>query len=830
MNNRGVFFSFDAFIALSIIFLSVLIIYPIIYEERSENFIQDDLIEVLSSMKIGETNNSYIEYLIANGNITDLNKSVLEQIGEFYVSDIDVAKNLTSEIISDIDSKENIGIWYGSTLLASRNVTPFEDASSAEIGRQYISGIQSGDAVTGFSARAFFSSTYQTKYFYFGGYVGEGNLSAIINYSGNITNASMELAINNDFEVFINNIYSGNYTKSPSSVLPKTYSLPIDNFVSGENIIELRGDLLNIAGGYIKIIYDRDVQYFVNSKYNFPGIDGVINLYDGFYVPGNLSAMEIFLHFNSTKPIFLSIGNVKIFDNSTYDEINLTLNNSYLSSILDYNEISKKTVPLRFGMENASYVFNLTKSADVFSVTDLSGSMGVSCDGAGWWCCWTNDCDIQEVCESTCGGSYENKIDEAKSANNLFIDSILNEIGNRIGLVGYRNYASSEDFHPLSMDNTSLHNKVDGWTEGGMTCICCGINKAVDSLLQNSTFNNFRSIVVMSDGEANEECSEQGTGNPKQDAINAACDAYNNHEIITYAVGFGSDVDEVTLEAIADCGNGEYFFSNISELGQIYEQIAQDIIDASYYQQTLNLTGTYRSRLYPDSYIFFNYTKEDEPFGLITAHEKMFVDEYSANFSIPENFTIVESRVVSYSGPRWTNEIKINNNSIFNLTEYDDTYLELGDPYSINIPNSYVQNYNDIFLTTGLSPVNSTGGSLANKIIYYLAKQFIGYSSISSSVGGCTWYIDFEDDSNLTLNIPADYYGSEVCYYQDSREEYNSNDAIQQAVYELLRTMDFDNDGKLDVKFDEQNFIVSTSEIFGIPYDWSTEVQVRKWN
>lgn len=830
-SKKGVFFSIDALIALSIIFLSILIIYPMATTQKSEDLIQNDLIKVLSSMKISEINNSYVQSLIASGKITDMDKSLLEQIGEFYITDINVAKTLAQSMISSIDAKENIGIWYGSTLLASRNISTFEDANNIIIGRQIISGIKSGDSVTGFSARAYFTSDFQTKYFYFGGYVGEGNLSAKIDYNGNISDASMEIAIDKDFDVYINNIYSGSYTKSISDTYPKNYNLSTDNFISGTNLIELRGDYLSISGGYIKINYNANIQYETDSKYQFPGIDGIINLYDGFYIPGALNNMEIFLHFNSSRPIFLSIGDTKIFNNITNGEENIALTNSYLSSILNYSELSKKTIPLRFGMENASYIFNITKNADVFSVTDLSGSMDASCSGASpWYCCWTNDCSIQSTCESTCSGTLEDKLLAAKNANNIFIDAVLNETENRVGLVGYRDSADDEDYHILSTDNASLKNDVNAWYANGGTCICCGINKAVDELVINSHDQNFKSLVVMSDGEANRECARQGTGSAVQDAIDAACDAYNDHNIIVYSVGFGNGAEESTLEAIADCGNGKYFFSDVSELNEVYGQIAQDILDASYSEQTLEITGTYNSILYPDSYIKFNHTKEKVPFGLTTVLEKSFDDKNSGNFKLPENSTIIETRVISYSGSKWTNEVKINNNSIFNLGDYETEYLELGDPYSINIPNSFIEQSNNITLNTGLSSYNATGGSIANKIIYYIVKQFSTYSSISSSAEGCVWDIDFEDDSNLTLNIPSNYSGINYCYYQFAKQEYNSNDAIQQATYELFEILDFNSNYKLDIKFDEQNFNVGSSQITGIPYDWSTEVQIRKWH
>jgi len=61
-----------------------------------------------------------------------------------------------------------------------------------------------GELIAGYSARAFLNNAFRNKYFYFGGYVGDGVISANIDYNGVITSANIELAINKEFELFIN--------------------------------------------------------------------------------------------------------------------------------------------------------------------------------------------------------------------------------------------------------------------------------------------------------------------------------------------------------------------------------------------------------------------------------------------------------------------------------------------------------------------------------------------------------------------------------------------------------------------------------------------------
>jgi len=193
----------------------------------------------------------------------------------------------------------------------------------------------------------------------------------------------------------------------------------------------------------------------------------------------------------------------------------------------------------------------------VFSLTDLSGSMN--------------------QCVANCSEQGGKMIDIASNANKVFIDILLNFSGNKVGLIGYSREVDDINSYPLSYDSISLKNKIDEWYLGEGTCICCGINQAVNKTLLEFEGEGVKSIVVMSDGKANVKCEEQGTGSATEDAIKSACDAYNNYGIIVYAVGFGSNADMDTLTSIANCGLGKVYYGENNGLIDIYKQIAQDI-------------------------------------------------------------------------------------------------------------------------------------------------------------------------------------------------------------------------------------------------------------
>jgi hypothetical protein len=163
LNKRGFFFSTDALIAMIIIFITISVAYPVIKYSSYETSIQSDVMDVLSTLKTGEINNSYVHQLILDGKINDLNKSILEQIGEFYIVDSNLAKSLGDSVLSELNVKENIGIWFNNELISSINSTSFENSRDVEVDKQIISGIEKGKATNGFVAKAWLKKINKKK-------------------------------------------------------------------------------------------------------------------------------------------------------------------------------------------------------------------------------------------------------------------------------------------------------------------------------------------------------------------------------------------------------------------------------------------------------------------------------------------------------------------------------------------------------------------------------------------------------------------------------------------------------------------------------------------
>lgn len=839
-NKKGYFLSIDALIALILILTIVLIVRPGITEiqTKTQSDIQEDLLRSLSSVKIGDLDDTYTKELITQGKITNLNQSVLEQIGEFYAKSDPEANILAQVLLNNLSTNKNIGLYFNSLEIASSSNKPFANATNIWISRQIISGIQQGNSAKGFSSIASISSSNKIEYFYFGGYVGDGNIS--MNVNGNISNVEIEAEFRGNFDIYINDVYAGSHLPTLNTPYKFDLSNHLSKFIFGTNIIKFTGttEKLSIAGGFAKISFNEEQTISSITKKYFAGIDGLINIYDSFLIPGSLNALEIFLHYNASRNIFLTIGNQTVYRGNSSSLIDtVTVTDSQLKQILDYSTLTGQTIPIRLGLENSSFFINETLLTDVYSVTDLSGSMSAGCHSAGIICClFTGDfCTNNNSCDG-CNGVLDDKIGLAKEANKVFIDSLASSYGNRIGLVGYQTTAPEDDYHALSDDTASLKAKVDEWKPKGGTSICAGINKAVEKMQLEGRTNVTRSMVVMSDGKANVKCTEQGTGAATTDAIQAACDAFNNHNILVHAVGFGEDADELTLQSIASCGKGTYYYSDVSNLIGIYAQIAQDVVNASFVEQTI-IAHTLHTELFPDSYISIDFNKT-LPFGVrINTETPAFQNlESTGTVFVPNDTTPFEFGVVSYSGARWTDKVQILNKStgiwetIFNLSDYQRDFIEIGDPFITNLPiGKITKGNNTIRVTTALGPKNDTPGSANNKIIYTLMKDISSFSPIVSSASGCIWNIEFEDSTNLSIKVPMSYSGNRSCSFDSNSVAYNENDAIDLGVFNLLQKLDLNKNQKIETKFGQSDLQLTTTEVTGIPFTWDTEVQARVW-
>jgi len=511
--KKAFLFTMDAFLA-SALLIGTLILFANInvHKSNTENLelMSRDVLETISKIKINDIKdtNQFVHSQIENGNITNLNNSVLQQIGEFWAKNQDPkARELASTVLQGVIPK---GYGFNFTLEDDVIYNISKSEFTGEISsRRMISGIEKGKPISGSTSDAFLKSVRDkpsSVYLYFGGFVGQGNITGTLFVPPvqNITGIEMELHAGNDFSLFINgdqcSEQPSDFTFNPSSTGPENMTSSHWDISHCNASIKKSGEFNNftlvfgdingayVAGGYIKISYKtdefRELDYGTNTtRIYLPGIFGIVNLFDSFYIPGELNNLTIHMHYiadhtNSNYTFYATIGDQTVYvDNESTTEMFVTLNDSNFTS-LNYADFNSTTVPIRIGFENVSFQTIITGGegfGDIILTTDVSGSM----DGrfAGFGGSTQRDCSSAQLYDDS-----TQKLSVAKCVDKVFTDMVLqNTTLNRIGLASYS--TNTRSVFPLTNDEESLKTEIDSYTQDGATCVSCGIASSFNTLL-----------------------------------------------------------------------------------------------------------------------------------------------------------------------------------------------------------------------------------------------------------------------------------------------------------------------------------------------------------
>ncbi len=763
MGLKGIAFTLDILIGLGIM-MTLLLLLPVRIETNYPqisfqmlSYQSNDIINVLATLKASSFSSTpTISNLLANNIITeeDLNKTALDIIGSFWYSGNEsIATNITRDILGNLTNECYSLYTDGESMYSSCE----QNASVAVVAYKLASGYELGKPVSGFVARAFLNSIRSkttSSYLFFGGYTGEGNISANINLPSfeHVQEVYMEMDAGTNFSLYINGNFAGTFVKGSAGggfaradkwlVCNGTFNQPYCALLSqGDNRIQFNfsSDRAYIGGGYFRATYNTTEMAVEGTsgriRHTLPGIYGVINLYDSFDIPGDLSAMEVFLNFSTNTPIFLEIGNATVYEGN----VSVKLEDPTLSLLLDYNFLDQKTVPFRIG----HYILNATNNTGY--VTDVILT--------------TSRVDAMAAVDIPNGTTNISRISAAKDLDKLFTNIILNNTGNREGLVSYKSTVPAGTgcngwVEPLTTNKSLLECQISNYdAKPGNRCLCCAIHEA-QNLLTNPLRK--RVIVLMSDGSAESttpsQCPSNYTGDPIKDSINEACHAYQAHNIVVHTIGFGGDANNTLLQQIAECGGGMWLAStNYTGLKNIYEYFATDIAEKSIvYEYQKIIPKNVSSILHPGSYFDFNFTPVIIPYeyGEIsltreTARFKEFtgddidLPDKEGWFNVSEKIKVVDAKAISYSSDFWTDRLYIKNatsdwNRVFWLGDFSSNYQNLGDPYVVQIPVYYIGNGNNsVRIGTGFAPENATGGSPDDRIIYEVRlKGSVGYGDV----------------------------------------------------------------------------------------------------
>jgi hypothetical protein len=885
--KQGIVFSLDALLA-AVILIGGLLLITQITDRHSDTTqitsIGQDTLGALATVKLTEMRDPWITARLANGSISNPNSTALEQIGYFWASNQTAeAQQLASILLAQQYPGYGLRLTFDGVPVYERNGTKSGD--DVIVSSRMLSGIAAGKAVTGSSAVAYLRRIKDKRtasFTIFGGFVGQGNISVKlfdIPSDANITSITLELATGAPVTVYFNGVNCGTYTSTSLNGTPSSWDLSLCNasLVPGAvNTINLNfSSTLNlsyVAGGFLKVKYKTSMLSTpINSsftQYHFPGIRGILNLYDAFYVPGTLKNMTIYLHYNVSNSTYLDIGEKRVWlDNPNGTVRTIVLNDDYLRNAtagnLDYDFLSNKTVPLRMAGFTPTTTTVSTGDADVVIITDFSGSMKKA---VGDW--------SQGNLGSNCANAYTDSTVRrtllAQCVDGTLVDQVMNYSGNRVWPVFI--YSDSVRWYNNPTNKDAIKGYIDSYPNGnGQTCYACALNLANEILQNFSNSSRKKFIVFMSDGCPTHcalgSCISTSTLQGAQQCVgmcdtSGACDASNIPALCTactnnpggqtnayyaanrskallnatiYTVGFGPmeacAFAGTTLQGIAQLGNGTYQHSNNSaQLKLIYDNISQEIISkTTLVAQLATVVGpATQSELYDDSYINITYDLASQYQPVQNTISLTLQTPQACNPIVPlyAEQQLIDVKAISYSGTHWSDYLSVNGVEVYNLTNFLVPYDQLGDPTIIQPPiNLFTLGNNTLDIQTGDSSSNRTGCFVNDSVIYtVIVNLSTERSVVVPNATGCNWYVEFEDNTFDNISIPAAYVGANQCSYRRGNISYDAEDAYQLGAYTIFNRLDFKKDGTLFVNLRDEDLEVIVTTISRVPYMWGPSV------
>ncbi|MBU0761611.1 MAG: VWA domain-containing protein [Candidatus Altiarchaeota archaeon] len=505
----------------------------------------------MSNNKLSTMSSKRLHYMSEDALDTLNKRGVLDVVGEQWAAAAGNRSNphfinatqLSTQYLDTI-LPGNVGymLTIDGEMVANNTRAPVDTSGTLTHSTRLLVGYGRGLPTRGYVARAFLTNIKEktsSSYSYFGGFVGQGNITVYardIPYDSTIQRCCLELNTPSNFDLYINSEFAGSFTPTGGNMsanlkegavgggngcVESQYLELIDG--GTENMFELKfteGDVQDhyVGGGYVKVFYntsEMDTNEAVKTmKYYFPGINGIINLYDSFYVPGTVNSMSLNLEFLSNYSTYLNIGDVTVYNSSGSETPQtVTLSGSEMAAkgfiyqpVDDPKSVSLKTVPLRMGTGTISQIVE-SGNADVVLITDVSGSMM-------WRIGYTDSTTgVERACSSaSLYNSDTRRISLAKCLAKDFINTIMNHTGNRIALVSFDSIAEADGHSPYRLTDTQTNNsliaKINSYsnTPSGGTCVCCAINKAYELLEDDGDPSKDYYIVVMTDGITGYTC------------------------------------------------------------------------------------------------------------------------------------------------------------------------------------------------------------------------------------------------------------------------------------------------------------------------------------
>ncbi|MFH0835178.1 MAG: vWA domain-containing protein [Candidatus Micrarchaeota archaeon] len=531
--QKGMVFSIDALVAFLLlttalgafaltqhIFVSTSVV------GESAHAVAQDGVSVLAKARIYDVRRlPEVDALFQSGALgaSDLNKSVLEVLGAFWAANnsgnFSAALSLSRAVLSPA-MPENVqwAVRIEEDIVYNTSTPSVQHLMA--VSRRLVSGVASQLPSTGCVARAFVErirGKHEKAYAFFGGFIGEGNITAIVRgvpQDALVENVVLEINAGDNLSLFANGIPCGSFTKTAGNYSVDSWTVTVPSCLGalvkgGDNnfSINFTGSLLQnkyAGGGFVAVTYNTSImspppQYSM-AEY-LTGVDGLFNTYSSFYVPGTVTLASAHLRFLNNYTTMLFVGNKTLMSwNGTNETQTVDIPNANFSAAFpDYSAISMRTVPVR--MKVVANVTGGYGNADIVLITDVSGSMDWRMDSDS-----TYGVNRTRTCNDTALYEQGNsqRMSVARCVDEDFVDAVMEGVGNKLALVSFSTGISN--YTELTNNSAYLDSVIEDYQPTSSTCICCAINKAYEILAAQSGVNRSRFIIVMSDGVPNVRC------------------------------------------------------------------------------------------------------------------------------------------------------------------------------------------------------------------------------------------------------------------------------------------------------------------------------------
>lgn len=385
-----------------------------------------------------------------------------------------------------------------------------------------------------------------------------------------------------------------------------------------------------------------------------------------------------------------------------------------------------------------------------------------------------------------------------------FIDK-MDETSNRAGVIGFGNSRKANLQTSLTSDTNTLYHALNKITSNYGTYVIPAITEAVTQFEADSTNNQRRVVILLTDGEF----SDYG------DVVGTALAVYANYNIVINTVALGQAAGTETLKKVASNTKGSYFYINDTgnlsyndvkkQIMLIYEKLSKQLTLTEFTEKN-NLPSAPAVLEFSDLYTGIE-SKEVEDW-ITTASTNLLTGNYLHQVSD-----------ISMTGNGYGLSFERTYNSFSNS---DDSILGVGytTNYDMGVEKVESADSADAFIgtvTASALNVRSAAGT-SNRIIGSLSRgtqvEILG----NTEVGGKTWYkIDYNGSNGYIAGWYVDEMGgykvtlgsgTRLFFTEDSDNGTILANNSTDGTFEVLRdgylytdasynTWKFDSDGKI---------------------------------